>query len=178
MKGRLTITLDFDADGDSGRVEDAVDGLLDAGQLQELIQDAARDMDVDNIDFLSSRCTLEPLPDEAPREPRFYIRSSVTGDCALFWKQGDHGYTMDLRDAALYSREDAERRMRPGVDETVAEADALQALRHHVDFERLPRPICFKCEKPIAAYEHYYIEPQGKRHATAANCKPAAGGEG
>ncbi len=110
-----------------------------------------------------------------PSAPRYYLRSGVTGDCVLFWRKEDAGYTMDLRDAALYSLADAERRVRPGIDFLVEERDALQALRFHVDFERLPRPICFKCGQPIAAYMHYYVEAEGKRHATPENCKPPTG---
>lgn len=71
---------------------------------------------------------------------RFYLRlrSNVCGDCALFWKLGDHGYTADLDQAQLYSKEDAERRVRPGVDELVPETIAILSSRRHVSVELLP----------------------------------------
>ena len=75
----------------------------------------------------------------AMSEERFYLRVGFCGDCVLFWRRGDHGYTMDLDDAALYSRKEAERRVRPGVDELLSESAVLQAVRRHVDAERLPR---------------------------------------
>ena len=76
MKARVTITLDLDVDGigEPGRVEDAIDELLDDGQLQELIQDAARDHEVD-VDFLATRCTMEPLIEEDPPRPRCVVCS-------------------------------------------------------------------------------------------------------
>lgn len=69
---------------------------------------------------------------------RFYLRSNMCGDCALFWKLGDHGYTADLDQAQLYSKEDAESRVRPGVDELVPETIAILSSRRHVSVELLP----------------------------------------
>ncbi len=101
----------------------------------------------------------------------YLLRSGITGDCVLWWKAGDAGYTMNVDQAARYTAEEVRRRARPGVDHVVTEADALRAAVRHVDAERMARPTCVACGGTIADFMHYTVEARGLCHATPENCK-------
>jgi hypothetical protein len=75
-------------------------------------------------------------------EPRFLLRTGPVGDCILFWRKGDAGYTTDLDAAARYTLSEAKRRARYGVDEILEESAVFEAVCKHVDSERLrPRAL-------------------------------------
>lgn len=65
---RLIITIESDVHGDPIGVEDAVDLMLDSGELQDAIEDAAREQDVEGMIFLSSSCTVEAIEEQTPPE--------------------------------------------------------------------------------------------------------------
>lgn len=41
---------------------------------------------------------------------KYYIQDSrsYSGNCVLFWKEGNHGYTTNISEAGLYTKEEAE----------------------------------------------------------------------
>lgn len=71
----------------------------------------------------------------------YYIQDTrqVVGNCVLWWAKDDNGYTCELSKAGLYTREQALRRCREGVDRAFlkSEIDSIAIL--HVRAEPLHR---------------------------------------
>jgi hypothetical protein len=77
-----------------------------------------------------------------PVVPLFYIRNtrSVVGNCALWWCEGGHGYTCDLKLAWKVPLERAIDicRSRPEQD-TYLPCEAVESIAElHVDSQKLP----------------------------------------
>ncbi len=68
----------------------------------------------------------------------FYIQTKgYVGNCILFWRLKDQGYTCHLSDAQKYTREEAESRCRPGEDRMIPVSVVEGAASLMVDHQRL-----------------------------------------
>jgi polyhydroxyalkanoate synthesis regulator phasin len=91
-----------------------------------------------------------PVPD------LYYLQYSgtVVGNSALWWREGGHGYTCDLGDAGVFTKERAfaQHRSRDlDVPRLKSEMDSM--AKRHVDVQHLPRP-AKKDEPAIVAVDH------------------------
>lgn len=73
----------------------------------------------------------------APAEKRYYILDTrqVVGNCALFWRPEGMGYTTNLKEAGLFSKDEM-RNVRP-TDIFIEPAAARACAVTHVSLERL-----------------------------------------
>lgn len=74
------------------------------------------------------------------KEPFYYIQNRpAVGNCARWWRPSGHGYTVDLDDAWLVTKADADRICRDRPKEDIPfPAKAVDALAHrHVDVQDL-----------------------------------------
>lgn len=78
----------------------------------------------------------------------YYILDArtVVGNCAMFWCPGGKGYTCDLAEAGLYSKEEASSHRDTDVPVPQALAEGLVVrhvrldhLRQNMDIPRVPR---------------------------------------
>jgi hypothetical protein len=40
---------------------------------------------------------------------QYYIQKGIVGNCALWWRSNDHGYTLNLDEAKQFSEEEAKK---------------------------------------------------------------------
>lgn len=67
-------------------------------------------------------------------------RSPVVSGLLYFWKEGDHGYTSDVAQARIFTREDAEAIIRdsePGKFKLITQGKVILASRFTVQMEDL-----------------------------------------
>lgn len=68
----------------------------------------------------------------------YYIQSGVVGNCILFWRKGNSGYTCDVNDAEEFTEERARRQveMRPDTDVAWPMEHIRAVMQSHVNVDR------------------------------------------
>jgi hypothetical protein len=61
------------------------------------------------------------------------------GNCVSWWREGDNGYTCDIEDSGIFTRERALQiiRDRPDLDKAYAVPDIIVLGRLHVDWQQM-----------------------------------------
>lgn len=93
------------------------------------------------------------------KHERYVVIDSRTtcGNSVFFWCWDAQGYTCDLRMAAIYTEEEAERICkRRSTDKMARYSDILKLVQHHVDIQDFDRKITKKHMRIKNKFPHTY----------------------
>ena len=96
------------------------------------------------IESLTERLARNPIASESAAQPipnpeLFYLQvhGSYSGDSLIWWREGKHGYTCDIKQAHAFTREEAYAQHRCRPEDRPWRKDYVDAhLQHHVSNER------------------------------------------
>lgn len=80
---------------------------------------------------------------------------STCGNSVFFWCYDSHGYTCDLRMAAVLTEAEAKKTTKRDTDKFYKYSDVLKLVQHHVDCQDLYR-------KPMATKAHTFSHLETK----------------
>ena len=74
----------------------------------------------------------------------YYIQDTrqVVGNCLMFWREGNNGYTYNLDEAGMYTLEEAEKICRNRASDRMLEKSYVDSLaERHVDIQDLVKEV-------------------------------------